>query len=307
MAILDSVAGSIGVPVGSCRRIAAAAHRRYKQFYIPKRQLGELRLVAQPSKDVKAVQRGIVAVLENLLPVHPAATAYQRGASILENARRHANSRFITKLDFSQFFPSIDAPAVAHCLRSQITDIDDRDVEFILDACLWFLNGVRCLCIGAPSSPFISNAVMYEFDQQVFAVANGMGFTYTRYSDDVTISSIAPNVLADAEIAIREICARYRHPQLRINENKRVAVDRSTRRQITGLTISNDGRVTVGRIRKRGVRAGVSKFIRAQLSADEVVVLRGELAFVLNIEPEFRAVLERTYGDAITQILPRQR
>lgn len=306
MTIATEVASLVGIAPSSCRRIAVGAFRRYKIFFVPKRRTGALRQIAQPAVEVKAIQRAIVEVLTPRLPVHESATAYKLGSSILDNARRHERSRFITKLDFSNFFPSIDASAVAYHLRFHIQDIVDSDVQFILNACLWRHEGPHALCIGAPSSPLLSNVVMFIFDREITEYCRAVGVVYTRYSDDITISSDEPNILSGVEKFIRNVCRGSVHPKLLLNEDKRVAVGRGTGMYVTGLTLANQGFVTVGRKRKRGVRSGIKRFMSGEFSADEFERLKGEVAFVLSIEPGFRRVLIRTYGPAIAPLLPRQ-
>lgn len=304
MTIASRVAAAIGIPPANCRRIAMAAHRRYKIYLIPKKKFGEFRRVAQPAREVKAIQRALVAILSPLLPIHEAATAYRPGTSILKNAQAHIGSKFLTKLDFSNFFPSINAAALAHFLRGAIPGIQDSDVAFIVSACLWRGDGPLALCVGAPSSPFLSNAIMFKFDTEVSCLANAHGCVYTRYSDDIALSASEPNILAVVEAEIREIVARLEVPTLAFNESKRLSVGRSTALRVTGLTLSNQGNVTVGRARKRGVRAGVDRFIRGGMPLEQQVRLEGELAFVLSIEPEFRAVLHATYGEGVNMLLP---
>jgi RNA-directed DNA polymerase len=301
VSIAAEVASQVGVSLPSCQRIASSAHKRYKVYFVPKRR-GGTRQIAQPAREVKAVQRAIVAVLKPLVPVHVSATAYEKGSSILRNAAAHRGARFVTKLDFERFFPSITASAVAEHLRRHVQDISDRDVQFILDACLWFRDGSHALCIGAPSSPFLSNTVMYEFDRLVYDAGLTGGITFTRYSDDITISANEPDILRDFEDFIVKILAKLSYPVLVFNNKKRAAVGRGCGMYVTGLTLSNQGNVTVGRIRKRGVRAGVSRFVRGVLDAQHIEKLRGELAFVLGVEPKYRDVLLNTYGAAIIEL-----
>lgn len=77
--------------------------------------------------------------------------------------------------------------------------------------------------------------------------------------------------------------------------------------RVTGLTLTNQGGVSVGRSRKRGVRAAVFDFVNGRLDEAQIAKLRGELAFVLSIEPDFRDVLLHTYGPAALRVLPRIR
>lgn len=303
--LISQIASQVGISPQSCRRIAASAYLRYKVFYIPKRTPGSLRLVAQPAKEVKAIQRAIVSLLGEYLPVHECATAYTTGLSIRNNAERHMGAAYLTKLDFADFFPSIDAHTLAHHLRRHVGQISDPEVEFFLGACLWRNAGKRQLCIGAPSSPFLSNSVMFDIDSQVAALCAGHNVIYTRYSDDISLSSTAPDVLAIVERGVRSILLNAEYPRLLLNEAKRVAVGRGSAMRVTGLTLSNQGQVTVGRSRKRGVRAGVELFTRGRLDENEIEKLRGELAFVLSVEPDFRTVLIRTHGSrSLATLLP---
>lgn len=263
--------------------------------------------MAQPAREVKSIQRAIVEVLSAQLSVHDSATAYKTGSSIILNASQHAHAKFLTKLDFSSFFPSINAATIARLLRASIRGIQDSDVTFVLDACLWYGDGEHALCVGAPSSPLLSNAAMYEFDVAASQVALASGCTYTRYSDDISISAQAPDLLSGVEQQIRVICRGMNYPNLVFNEEKRVAVGRGAAMRVTGLTLANDGAVTVGRLRKRGARAGVKNFLAGHMSLDRVDELKGELAFVLSVEPQYRDVLVSTYGHRIAELLPRQR
>lgn len=300
--LVKQVAHFTGISVDSCRRIAKSSHRRYKRFAIPKKN-GGIRFVAQPAREVKAVQRAIADILGQVLPVHAAATAYQQESSIIKNAAAHRQARYLSKFDFSNFFPSIDAAAIS-LLLANIQNISESEIQFVVDACTWRPEGRAVLCLGAPSSPFLSNAVMFGFDESVVAFCTALDVSYTRYSDDMTISSAIPNVLSQAEVFLRDKVARMRSPVLRLNEEKRVAVSRKTALRVTGLTLSNDGRVTVGRCRKRGVRAGVHRYAQGQMQESELVKLKGELAFVLDVEPNFARVLVLTYGPRIAPLLP---
>lgn len=305
--LIDNVAAMTGLPRGACISIANSAHKRYKVFEIPKKNGRGLRTLAQPAREVKAVQRAIVAMLGQKLPVHPAATAYREGSSILDNARRHAQAKFITKLDFQDFFPSIDRTSLGRHLRECLKDLSPEEVAFVLSACCWKPKGttVQRLCIGAPSSPLLSNSIMFVIDKDIAALCDPVGVVYTRYSDDICISSNDPGVLGPLEVQIRDRIRASRWPTLKLNDRKRVAVGRGDAMTVTGLTLSNEGMPTVGRERKRGVRAGAANFVRGLLSAEEVVRLKGEIAFVISIEPGFRFLLIRTYGDGVRPLLPR--
>lgn len=305
--LIDNIAAILGLARSVCITIATTAHKRYKVFDIPKRNGKGFRTVAQPAREVKAVQRAIVSLLETKLPVHPAATAYKQDSSILKNAKPHLRAKFITKLDLQAFFPSIDRTSLGKHLRRHLKDLTNEEIGFVLSACSWKPKGTgtQRLCIGAPSSPLLSNSIMYSIDTDIATMCKEVGAVYTRYSDDICISAEAPGVLGPLEKKIRQRIAANEWPTLKLNDEKRMATGRGSAMTVTGITLSNEGVATVGRQRKRGVRAGANRYLKGILNADEVLKLKGEIAFVLSIEKSFRFVLLKTYGDEIRPLLPR--
>ncbi len=306
--LVRSIAVDLGISIGVTTRIASTASQRYKVFNIPKRgRAGGQRTIAQPAREVKALQRALVRFLSSNLPVHPRAQAYQKGSSILANAQIHSGARFLLKMDFSAFFPSIQGDDIeAHLIRHYGEKISRSEIYFIQMACLWRTapDQPLGLCIGAPSSPFLSNSIMYEFDLLTHNYCIAQEVEYSRYSDDLTFSSRRPEILRDVESHVREIVGEVlTYPRLGFNERKRVSVSRGSAMLVTGLTLSNQGAVTVGRARKRGVRAGINDFTMGRLGPDRIARLRGEISFVLSIEPNFREVLVRTYGNQIFGLL----
>jgi RNA-directed DNA polymerase len=87
-------------------RIIATAPARYKVYTIPKRHGGH-RIIAQPSRELKMIQRYILYNKLDGCPIHEAAMAYVTGRNIRANAERHRAENVILKLDFKDFFPSI--------------------------------------------------------------------------------------------------------------------------------------------------------------------------------------------------------
>lgn len=307
IALISGAAAKTGLSRQSMMRVASTATHRYKIYQIPKRRGGS-RIVAQPAREVKAIQYAILDMLASHLPVHECATAYVPKSRLIDNASPHSGCKFLLKFDFESFFPSIDEHAVVRLLRSRIGErISEAEIRFVVDCCLWLGPGSqrRGLCIGAPSSPFLSNAVMFDFDQAISDSASKIDVIYTRYSDDVTFSSSNSNALGNMENIFRDLCFKIPFPRLQINESKRVFASRSAALKVTGLTLTNQGGVSVGRDRKRGVRAGLKHFMKDELDSESLEKLRGEVAFVLSIEPNFRDVLLRTYGGRVAEMLPK--
>lgn len=280
-------------------RVILTAPRRYKEFKIPKRR-GGFRNVAQPAREVKALQRAILDNYLRELPVHPSATAYESGSSIRENAARHAsNNGPILKLDFEDFFPSIGIyDWLKYCVEHALFD-DDK--ERIASARILFHrpkgSNLLRLAIGAPSSPHVSNLLMYQFDRIVAAEAGEQYVTYTRYADDLTFSAKRTGYLNSVDKIVARALKQVPYPTLKLNEAKRVVATKKYHRQVTGLVLTNEGRVSLGRDRKRAIRAALHQFVTGKLSSAAARNLHGMLAFAKDVEPEFHARMVIRYGD----------
>lgn len=63
-------------------KIIRTAPYRYKVYYIDKRSGDGKREIAQPSAELKLIQRWVVENVLSSYPIHPAAAAYIKGKGI---------------------------------------------------------------------------------------------------------------------------------------------------------------------------------------------------------------------------------
>jgi len=286
----------MGLGLRASEHLIRTAPERYKRYRIPKRT-GGWREIAHPARELKVIQKALVDKLLINLPVHPAATAYVSGSSIRINATRHAENGPIMKYDFKDFFPSITSLSwINYCAKHDICEHSDA----IALARLLFARAPRAsilrLSIGAPSSPVLSNILMYDFDRRIAEQVGKEAVTYTRYADDMTFSAKRTGYLNSVDKLLRATIATISSPKLKINESKTVTATRKYHRQVTGLILTNDYRVSLGRDRKRTIRAALHHFKTNKLSIDESVKLAGHMAFAKDVEPEFYTRMERVYG-----------
>jgi hypothetical protein len=182
----------------------------------------------------------------------------------------------------------------------KIHNIFDSEEEILVASRLLFYrrkgSSILQLAIGAPSSPKVSNLLMYEFDRAISARVGEEFVTYTRYADDLTFSAKRTGYLNHVERAVRAVLREIPYPKLSLNDDKRVLATKKYHRQITGLVITNDSRVSLGRTRKRQLRAALHHFLLGRLTAKEAKRLHGLLAFARDVEPAFYARMEARYG-----------
>ncbi len=153
----------------------------YSRFTIPKRR-GGLRTIEAPGEKLKALQRRVLHRLLNPLPMHPAATGFVPGRSIVDNARPHVGREVVINLDLADFFPSLTAGRVAESLRG--LGWGAEAAEIVSRIC----THEGHLPQGAPTSPALSNLVCRRLDARLAALAKKRQGRYTRYADDLTFS-----------------------------------------------------------------------------------------------------------------------
>ena len=127
--LLSRLGRAVLPPRDELLRLIRSAPYRYKVFHIPKRIPGQFRTIAQPAREVKALQYWVMKNVLKRFDVHPAATAYRKDLSIADNARPHARGRFLLKMDFKDFFPSLKASNFRVFLKKNKANFDTEEIE----------------------------------------------------------------------------------------------------------------------------------------------------------------------------------
>jgi RNA-directed DNA polymerase len=280
---------------------ALTASKRYKVYKIPKRIGGE-RTIEQPSRQIKSLQRILNKILFERFPVHPSSTAYRKGGNIKKNAAIHLKSNFTLHADLESFFPSFKAADIIHFLNEKSNLLDIKLVDFVSKVVC--RNGA--LTIGAPSSPILTNIMMFDFDVQLAEWCDEHNLVYSRYADDLFISSREADRLGHALAKVRKTLKNFKFGQLNVNEKKLTFLSRRYRRTITGLVVTPDRKLSIGLARKTAMKSKIHKFRNGKLAKEEIGNLIGMIAFARDVEPEFYDTLCRKYGAANVEGLMRR-
>jgi hypothetical protein len=282
-----------------------SAPKKYKVYTIPKRTSGH-RVIAQPSKELKVYQRKFLE-LQNL-PIHSSAMAYREGIGIKQNAIAHKNNPYLLKLDLENFFNSISNKLFWEVWASIQPLPSEQDMQTLEKLLFWCpsktTGSTLILSIGAPSSPLISNFFMYQFDCVLSGLCFEKDIIYTRYADDLTFSTKHKDILFGLPVLIKEKLSDLFGSSIRINRKKTKFSSKAHNRHVTGITINNDGCISIGRERKRYIKHLIHQIQLNRLDADDRQHLRGLIAFAKHIEPMFFQSLKRKYSaELITKIV----
>jgi len=202
-------------------------YEHYYSYKIPKRS-GGYRQIDAPSEHLKLIQRFILDNILYCFPCSKYAKAYIKKNSIVDNARYHQKRKLVVKLDVKDFFNSIKAHHIYNFFRK---------CEYSEDLTVLLTN----LCVykgrlpqGAPTSGYLSNLILNDFDVSVGDYCKTHAIRYTRYADDLTFSG-------DFDIAalIYFVKNRLKVLGLEINTSK-LKVMRSNNRQVTTGIVLNE-------------------------------------------------------------------
>ncbi len=307
MDLIEHIQADFSLSRQEVRVLLLTAASRYKLHHIEKRHGRGKRLIAQPTAEIKVLQRWAVANYVNLLPIHDAATAYRPGISIREHAAVHAGNRYLLKLDFQNFFPSIFGNHFFTHLKSHM-EISDTNANLLVRLLFRYdqITKNYVLSIGAPSSPAVSNTIMYKFDNTLADYCLARNIIYSRYADDLALSTSKPKELNEAFRFVQQLCNDVPYPRLLLNGDKTVFVSKKHKRQLTGLVLANNGQPSLGRERKRLIRSMAHNYSMRKLPQDQVSRLRGLIAFAFSIEPLFVESIKRMIGEEVLQRLLRE-
>lgn len=274
--------------------VANSASKRYKRTTIKKRN-GTDRIIHQPARELKAIQRVIHSDILSELPIHPSVYSYRKGINLKKHALAHTKGNYITRLDFRNFFNSIDAADIKKYITRKYNYIDNNwtadDTELLVK--LVCFKGA--LTIGSPTSPMLSNCVCHQLDEKISSFCCEHDISYTRYADDLYFSTNEQNLLFSISHHVIKILRAIDYPKnLWLNKKKTIHSSKKHLRKITGLVLTPEGNISLGRGNKRKVRSLIFQW--SSLPDNERLSLKGYLAFVSSVEPDFINRLCKKYG-----------
>lgn len=146
---------------------------------------GKWRHINAPNLLLKEFQNDILRNSLYKTSPHPANHGFVPGRSIVTNAAQHLQRKFVLSMDIKNFFPSTKKDKVEQILARFFPNQLEN-----LPVFLWR----GALPQGAPTSPYLANFALYDFDEKFSIFCEALDATYTRYADDLTVSFDEANV-----------------------------------------------------------------------------------------------------------------
>jgi hypothetical protein len=285
--IFDEVCGAYNLPPWFTALEMTDFSDRYETFNIPKAS-GGVREITAPLPDLRNAQRQVLKVINKeckFLP-HNAAHGFTKNRNPKTALQVHqANkSKWFLKMDIKDFFPSCTSTALQRALRETYPFYKlENSVRTML---VNLATKDDALPQGSPLSPLFANMIMIPFDLVLTEYCKENKLIYTRYADDIMISSREQFNPGTTIIIVQEMLDQY---GFALNHDKSRYGSSAGRNWNLGLMYNEAGDITVGHQKKKLVKTMVHNFTtkpEEQTQANKYKLL-GIVGYCAYIEPDY--------------------
>ncbi len=287
---LTSIERDLGFTAKTLYGLSNNLEKHYHNVLIPKSD-GSMRKLSVPDLILKRVQKSIADNILVQYPISRYAKAYKCGSNVQQNAKPHVGKKKILKLDIDGFFDNI--------LHSQVKNIvfhEEKYAEPIRVLLTMLCYYKESLPQGAPTSPAITNIIMYEFDEIVGAFCNEKNISYTRYCDDMTFSGDF-----DEREVITFVKDELHKLGFFLKKCKTAVISQTKRQTVTGIVVNE--KINITRDYKMKIRQemyyikkfGFDEHLKKMGILDKkqyILSLKGRIAFVLQTIPNDKDFVE---------------
>ena len=283
---------------------------RYGTFYINKDNTKErtfskevagsfkrCRTINFPKKEIKETTKRINDIMqgwtEHIAWIH----GFNRGKGVLTNALAHAEGKpqHLVNMDLENAFTQINFYNLKVFAEKVFLFNSSKARKFAR-----IMTHKGKMVQGNPLSPVILNIMAIPLDWRLYGLAKKKSLKYTRYADDITISS--PVYLSNSLINL--IQHIIQHENWVVNSKK--TIKRKSLMEVTGVYLSNVGKGELGlhtrrtklkndlRALQRLSKLGVYELVRADgKSVSTAMVIAGIYAWLY---PDYSSIRRKTKG-----------
>jgi len=287
----------VGYKKNYIKRAALRTDYFYREFEIKKKN-GKKRKISEPLPSLKDIQLWILKNILYKVEVSKFAKAYVPKVNLKNNITYHKKQKIVFTVDIKDFFPSITQKNV----ESVFLSLGYSKIISNLLSKLCCLK--ESLPQGAPTSPYLSNIFMKDFDVSISSYCVKNKIRYTRYADDLTFSGDF-----NYSLLLRLIKVQAFYKGLVINEEKTKLMGQNERQIITGVVVNE--KLQISKTKRDEIRQAMYYIKKFGLKnhMDKVQLKRsyyrehllGKINFILFLNPEDKEFLE--YKKQLKQLL----
>ena len=277
----------------------------YYEFLIPKKSGGN-RIIDAPNDELKKALYDLKDIFENTIGAlhHTSAFAYVEGRSTIDAIKRHQSngSKWFLKTDCTNFFGSTTKSFIMHMLSMifpfcEIVKKENGKIalERAVDLCILG----EGLPQGTPISPMLTNIVMVPIDHAISRHMNEEGCVYTRYADDMIISSKKSFMYTEKVAFIRNTFKWFSAPYDLKREKTRYGSSSGSNWNL-GVMLNKDNEITIGHKKRDMFRCMCVNYIDSVKKNQpwdfhEIQVFSGQISYYMMVEPEYITKIVKKY------------
>lgn len=252
---LAGLAAALRVPVADLQRVAEIADTQYRNAKPIIKPDGGIRQPLDALPLLKGIQKRIKVAL--FLPVEfpEYLTGSIRGRDARCNALLHTGAKIVVCEDIEKFFPSTTAQFVRFIWTGFFGFAPE--VADLLTA-LTTKGGV--LPEGAVTSSYLANLIFWNREPSLYRQFNDEGVSYSRYVDDITISSKTPLSKEQLSRGIGRIYGMMRSYGFKAKRGKQEIRRASGQMYTTKLMVNR--RASLPSMERQAIRAAVFQLER---------------------------------------------
>jgi hypothetical protein len=255
---LDSLARALNISVSKLLEVAENA----QIFYIPNKPIikpnGKTRQTYAVNEPLHSIQDNILEKIISGVEFPDFLQGSIRDLNFprdyVRDANIHAGSASLLKLDISSFFSSTRMTLVykiwkyffnfPHAVAEVLTKLTVYK-DFVPE--------------GASTSPAIANMVFWDHEPKLEYELRQMGYLYTRYVDDISVSSNSKVEKKEFQDITTKIYGMFIGAGLKPNRKKRDVQAKNGKMTVHKLNV-NSGKPTLSKIERSKIRAAVKEF-----------------------------------------------
>lgn len=252
---IDSLAKALHMQVSELVRLAQKADSFFHLKERKEKPDGSFRDIYRVDNELKLIQEQIIKIIyyatdfPNYLQGSIKDKVFPR--SHITDAGLHLYARVLIKMDISNFYPSLKAELIYQTWKRFFNF--SEEVAQILTEITTF-NGF--LPQGAPTSPGLGNLVFWDLEYEIVQNLSDLGFKYSRYVDDVTVST--ENLVEISELApiFRMVFGMFKKRGVVPNRNK-ITISTSGHPMVIHNLNVNNRTVTIPKTERSRIRKAV--------------------------------------------------
>jgi len=239
--------------------------------------------------------------------------SYRKGKNVIDAVQRHAKSRHFLKADLKNFFGSIDSSMISSCILENSENLPASDIHEHIERIVSLVSFDNMLPPGFSTSPPLSNACLYGFDNKIESYCKNKELIYTRYSDDIIISGSTERLYGLGNI-VESFLEESFSGKLQLNPAKTKYNTVGGKIKLLGVVILPGGELTVDSKLKSKVEVMLHYYLTDRPNFNKIIEqdtpkgllsLSGYLNYINTTDPSYLDKLRLKYGATIVDMFIR--